>query len=252
MVERIIAITNQKGGVAKTTTTHNLGISLANRGNKVLVIDLDPQSNLTFALGIDLLTVKDTIVDLFQGMDVVKCIHGTDASDNLDVIPATLELALQENNMYSKTSRELILYRALKPILSFYDYVLLDCPPSLSLLTVNALSCATDVLIPVKTDELAYQGLQQLRDTVRDIKDLTNENLNTMGVVATFYEKRANDDNKVLNKLREKENVVAIIKRAVEVKEGVDKGKAVVETAPNGVSASAYKKLAYDIETGTI
>ena len=151
---KVIAIANQKGGVAKTTTTHNLGVALAAAGKKVLLIDLDSQASLTISVGLEPLEMQRTIVDVLKkdGAAISECIQRL--RDNLHIVTSIIDLAPMEMEMLSRASREKILDRALKPVKDNYDFILIDCPPQLSILTINALSCADGVLIPVKTDYL--------------------------------------------------------------------------------------------------
>ena len=180
---KVIAIANQKGGVAKTTTTHNLGVALAAKGKKVLLIDLDSQASLTISVGLEPLEMQHTIVDILKkdGVSTEKCIRPI--SERLHIITSIIDLAPMEMEMLSRASREKILDRALKQVKGNYDYILIDCPPQLSILTINALSCADKVIIPVKTDYLAYRGLTQLQDSVREIQELINPNLEIFGVI---------------------------------------------------------------------
>ena len=152
---KVIAIANQKGGVAKTTTTHNLGVALAAKGKRVLLIDLDSQASLTISVGLEPLEVKRTIVDVLRkdGVPVSECIE--QISDQLHIVTSIIDLAPMEMELLSRASREKILDRALRPVRGEYDFILVDCPPQLSILTINALSCADGVIIPVKTDYLA-------------------------------------------------------------------------------------------------
>ena len=218
---KVIAIANQKGGVAKTTTTHNLGAALAAAGKNVLLIDLDSQASLTISVGMEPLEV-----------------------------PKIIDLAPMEMEMLSRASREKILDRALKPIKDSYDYILIDCPPQLSILTINALSCADGVLIPVKTDYLAYRGLTQLQDSIREIQELINPELKVLGVIATLYDARVSDDKDILALLKEEYNLVGVVKRLAVAKKGIYDGLAVVEQAPSSEIAKEYTAIAKMIVNG--
>ena len=244
MRTEIIAIANQKGGVAKTTTTHNLGVALAEKGKKVLLIDLDSQASLTISLGIEPLEIKRTVVDMLKkkGVSIKECIYKVHT--NLDIVTSIIDLASMEVEMLSRASREKILDRAIKPIKNDYDYILIDCPPQLSILTINALSCADGVIIPVKTDYLAYRGLTQLNDSINEIKELINNKLKIYGIIATFYETRVKDDKEILEMLKNEYNLIGIIKKQVAAKKGIYDGMAAVQAVPESDISKEYVKIA--------
>ena len=241
---KVIAIANQKGGVAKTTTTHNLGVALAAKGKRVLLIDLDSQASLTISVGLEPLEVKRTIVDVLRkdGVPVSECIE--QISDQLHIVTSIIDLAPMEMELLSRASREKILDRALRPVRGEYDFILVDCPPQLSILTINALSCADGVIIPVKTDYLAYRGLTQLQDSIQEIQELINPELKVLGVIATLYEKRVADDNEILAALRKEYNLLGVIKRLAVAKKGIYDGLAVVEQTPGSEISIEYNKIA--------
>lgn len=241
---KVIAVANQKGGVAKTTTTHNLGVALAEKGKRVLLIDLDSQASLTISVGLEPLEMKRTIVDVLRkdGVPVRACIE--QLSDRLHMVASIIDLAPMEMELLSRASREKILDRALRPVRKDYDFILVDCPPQLSILTINALSCADGVIIPVKTDYLAYRGLTQLQDSIQEIQELMNPELRVLGVIATFYEKRAADDNEILAALRKEYPLLGVIKRLSVAKKGIYDGLAVVEQTPGSEISIEYKKIA--------
>ena len=241
---KVIAIANQKGGVAKTTTTHNLGVALAAKGKRVLLIDLDSQASLTISVGLEPLEVKRTIVDVLRkdGGPVNECIERI--SDRLHIVTSIIDLAPMEMELLSRASREKILDRALRPVRGEYDFILVDCPPQLSILTINALSCADGVIIPVKTDYLAYRGLTQLQDSIQEIQELINPELKVLGVIATLYEKRVADDNEILAALRKEYNLLGVIKRLAVAKKGIYDGLAVVEQTPGSEISIEYNKIA--------
>ena len=241
---KVIAIANQKGGVAKTTTTHNLGVALAAKGKRVLLIDLDSQASLTISVGLEPLEVKRTIVDVLRkdGVPVGECIERI--SDRLHIVTSIIDLAPMEMELLSRASREKILDRALRPVRGEYDFILVDCPPQLSILTINALSCADGVIIPVKTDYLAYRGLTQLQDSIREIQELINPELKVLGVIATLYEKRVADDNEILAALKREYNLLGVIKRLAVAKKGIYDGLAVVEQTPGSEISIEYNKIA--------
>lgn len=251
---KVIAVANQKGGVAKTTSTHNLGAALA-RDYKVLLIDFDSQASLTISLGFEPIEHENNIVTVLRDKKkkIRECI--LEIKPNLHVITSIIDLAQLEIEMLSRHSREKILERALGPIREEYDYILIDCPPQLSILTINALSCADSVLIPMKTDYLAYRGLDQLLTTIEDIRELVNPDLEIMGVLATLYEKIVTTDNEVLELLKEKDQEVrllGIIKKKAMVKKGLSDSLCVVEQYPQSDVAKEYIKVAQMISEGKI
>lgn len=245
-----IAFANQKGGVAKTTTTHNLGVAMAAAGKHVLMIDLDSQASLTISVGMEPLEAKHTIVDVLKKNSVPtgECIQ--QINDQLHIITSIIDLAPMEMEMLSRASRENILDRALKPVLEDYDFILIDCPPQLSILTINALSCADKVIIPVKTDYLAYRGLTQLHDSIKEIQELINPGLTVLGVIATLYDMRVSDDREILDLLKNEYNLLGIIKRLAAAKKGVYDGLAAVEQAPGSEIAKEYIAIANMIMSG--
>ena len=247
---KVIAIANQKGGVAKTTTTHNLGVALAARGKRVLMIDLDSQASLTISVGLEPLEIKRTIVDVLRkdGIPIMECVQ--QLSDRLHIVTSIIDLAPMEMEMLSRASREKILDRALKPVRADYDFILIDCPPQLSILTINALSCADGVLIPVKTDYLAYRGLTQLQDSIQEIQELINPDLKVIGVLATLHDTRVTVDREILGLLKKEYNLLVVVKRLAVAKKGIYDGLAVVEQAPKSEIATEYNAVAEMIISG--
>ena len=247
---KVIAIANQKGGVAKTTTTHNLGVALAAKGKRVLLIDLDSQASLTISVGMEPLEVERTIVDVLKkdGVPINECIE--QISERLHIVTSIIDLAPIEMELLSRASREKILDRALKPIRGDYDFILVDCPPQLSILTINALSCAEGVIIPTKTDYLGYRGLRQLYDSIQEIQELINPELEVLGVIATLYEKRVADDNEILSALKKEYNLLGVIKRLAVAKKGIYDGLAVVEQTPGSEISIEYNAIADMIIAG--
>lgn len=247
---KVIAVANQKGGVAKTTTTHNLGAAMAAAGKKVLLIDLDSQASLTISVGLEPLEMRRTIVDALKkgGVPIRDCIH--ELRDGLHIVASIIDLAPMEMELLSRASREKILDRALRPVRHEYDYILIDCPPQLSILTINALSCADGVLIPVKTDYLAYRGLTQLQDSIAEIRELVNPELKVLGVIATLYDTRVSDDRDILALLRKEYNLLGIVKRLAAAKKGVYDGLAAVEHSPSSEIASEYRAISEAIMSG--
>ena len=240
----VIALANQKGGVAKTTCAHNLGVALANKGKKVLIIDLDSQASLTISVGLEPLDIDDNIVAVLRknGKSITECINKI--KPNLSIVTSVIDLAQIEMEMMTRASREKILDRALAPVKNEYDFILIDCPPQLSILTVNALSSADAVIIPVKTDYLAYRGLTQLEETIEEIRELINPGLKNLGVIATMYEMRIKDDNEILKELQKEYKLLGVIKKLAVAKRGVYDGLSVVEQSPSSEIAAEYIKIA--------
>ena len=240
----VIAVANQKGGVAKTTCVHNLGVALSIKGKKVLLIDFDSQASLTISVGIEPLDIENNIVLTLKknGKPISGCI--TKLKPDLDIVTSIIDLAQIEMEMMTRASREKILDRVLSSIKKDYDYILIDCPPQLSILTINALSCADGVIIPVKTDYLAYRGLTQLEDTIAEIRELINPELKNLGVIATLYEMKIKDDKDILQELQKKFNVLGVVKKLALAKKGIYDGLSVIEQNPSSEIAVEYMKIA--------
>ena len=249
----VISIANQKGGVGKTTTTINLGVYLASKGKSVLLIDLDPQSNLTSGLGIladaDKETTK-TIYDILSGDNPATEAVLESKFENLSVIPAKIELAGAEIELVNTMSREMVLANALNEIKEKYDYILIDCPPSLGLLTINALAASDEAFIPVQAEYFALEGLGQLINTINIVKKRLNSRLEIGGVIMTMYDIRTNlskDVNgEVVNFFGDKV-FKTIIPRNVRLSEAPSHGKPILEYDSNSQGAIAYDNLAKEV-----
>ncbi len=225
-------------------------VALAAQGKRVLMIDLDSQASLTISVGLEPLEVEQTIVDVLrkEGLPLMECVQRL--SDRLHIVTSIIDLAPMEMELLSRASREKILDRALRPVREQYDFILIDCPPQLSILTINALSCADGVVIPVKTDYLAYRGLTQLQDSIQEIQELINPGLKVLGVIATLYDTRVADDREILALLRKEYNLLGVIKRLAVAKKGIYDGLAAVEQAPNSELAKEYVAIAEMIMSG--
>ena len=204
MNQTIIALSNQKGGTGKTTTCANLGVGLAQEGKKVLLVDMDPQASLTISLGYpqpDTLpvTVSDLIKKTIMEKPLEKAEGILHQAEGVDILPASIELAAMEQNLVSAISRETILRQILKEIGKPYDYILIDCTPSLGLLTLNALAAAHNIIIPVQTQYLPLKGMEQLLHTIHRVQKQINPEVKIEGVLLTMVDKRTNNDRDMSN-----------------------------------------------------
>lgn len=240
---KIIVVANQKGGVCKTTTACNVGKALANMGCKVLDIDLDPQANLTISLGREPYEFDSCIVDVMRYPDTITS-HIYNVASNFELIPSNLELAGLEMELVQKTARETILKRALKCIDGVYDYILIDCPPQLSILTINALAAADFVVVPCKTDYLSYRGLDLLMHTIEDIKTLVNPDIKLLGIVGTLYDGRYKDHKEVVEVIKENYSLLGITKMAAVATKGIYEGVPVVDYKRKCEISQEYMRLA--------
>ena len=244
----VITLANQKGGVGKTTTSVNLGACLAETGQRVLLIDLDPQGNATSGLGVEKQNIKQSIYDVLINEVPLEDVIQKTSHVGVDIAPTTIALSGAEVELTNLMARETRLKDSFGEIRQKYDFILIDCPPQLSILTINALSACDRVIIPCKTDYLSYRGLEQLEDTIDAVRNEVNRNLKVLGIIATLYEQRVKDDRDVLEFLKEKGTVIATVKKRAIAKKGIYSGMAVVEQDAKNDIALAYKKVCDIIE----
>nr|WP_138996488.1 ParA family protein [Rhodococcus zopfii] len=248
---KIIAMCNQKGGVGKTTSTINLGASLAEYGRRVLLVDLDPQGALSAGLGVahhDLdLTVHNLLVEPRVGIDDVLM---RTRVEGLDLLPSNIDLSAAEIQLVSEVGREQALGRALYPVLDRYDYVLVDCQPSLGLLTVNALACADSVIIPMECEFFSLRGLALLNDTVAKVRDRLNPRLTVGGIVVTMFDARTLHAREVMSRVVEVFGDLvydSVVNRTVKFPETSVAGEPITTWAPKSGGAESYRALAREV-----
>lgn len=247
---RVIAIINQKGGVGKSTTSVNLAAALGKKEKRVLVVDFDPQGNTTSGFGIDKEDLDHCIYDaLLYDYPAEKLIQNT-TNGNVKVVPATIQLAGAEIELVSAMARETRLKDLLEPIKGEYDFVFIDCPPSLGLLTINALAAADSVLIPIQCEYYALEGVTKLLESMRMVKERINRGLETFGVLMTMYDSRTTLSNQVVQEVRNYFGDLTFntcIPRSVRVSEAPSFGMPVVDYEPNNKGSLAYMALADEV-----
>jgi len=250
---RVLAIANQKGGVGKTTTAVNLGAALAESGTRTLVIDLDPQGNASTGLGLTVPELETTMYDVILGHAALEdCIEPTSVR-NLFVAPASLDLAGAEIELVTAMSRELRLKRALEPVTSDYEYILIDCPPSLGLLTVNALAAAAEVLVPIQCEYYALEGLGQLMNNVELVRKNLNPTLEVSTIVLVMYDARTTLAEDVATEVRGHfgEKVAqTVVPRTVRLSEAPSFGQPITTFDSRSRGAKAYRALAKEVMDG--
>lgn len=243
---RVIAVANQKGGVAKTTTVASLGTAFAELGQRVLLVDLDPQACLTFSLGIDPEDLELSVHHvLTKGVPVTEVLATTE--DGVDLLPATIELARAEADLLTRTGREYVIRSVVEELDGEYDWILLDCPPSLGVLTVAALTAATGVLIPLQCETLSHRGVGQLLDTVHDVRRFTNRELEVWGVLPTLYDGRTTHARAVLENISTTYDLAVIeppIPKSIRFAEAPAAGRSILTTSRTNKGAEAYRAVA--------
>lgn len=247
---KVIAIANQKGGVGKTTTAVNLSSCLAHKGKKVLVIDIDPQGNTTSGLGIDKKSIQKSIYDVIINDEKIENALTTTAIDNLKLCPSNIQLAGAEVELVSVFSRETRMKMALADVKKAYDFIIIDCPPSLGLLTINSLTAADTILVPIQCEYYALEGLSQLMNTVKLVQRHLNPALDVEGVVLTMFDARTNLSIQVVEEVKKYfRNKVyrTIIPRNVRLSEAPSFGLPIILYDPKSKGAECYLELAEEV-----
>jgi chromosome partitioning protein len=253
-VARVLAIANQKGGVAKTTTAHALGYALTELGRRVLLVDLDPQACLTFSVGLNPDGIDRSLHDVFvRKMKVADARRPVDAIEGLDIVPSTIDLAGSEVHLLTRTAREHVLARALQPVAEEYDFIVIDCPPSLGILTINGLTAAAEVLIPLQCEALSHRGVGQLLETVEDVKMFANADLRVRGVVATMFDGRTLHGRSVLDDMGKRYGLDVIgppVRKSIRFAEAPGMSRCILQHAPTSQGAEAYRAIARIVDSG--
>lgn len=249
-MERIIAIANQKGGVGKTTTAINLSASLASLGKKVLAIDMDPQGNMSSGLGVDKNEVEKTVYDLIIGnIGIEECIY-EEVIENLDVLPSNIDLSAAEIELIGVDNKEYILRDEVNKVKEKYDFIIIDCPPALSMLTINAMTTSDSVLVPIQCEYYALEGLSQLIHTIELVQERLNPELEIEGVVFTMYDARTNLSLQVVENVKDNLNqniYKTIIPRNVRLAEAPSYGMPINLYDPKSKGTESYLLLAEEV-----
>jgi chromosome partitioning protein len=245
---RAIAFANQKGGVAKTTTALSIAAALAEMERRVLAVDMDPQGALTYSMGVDPDTLDETVNDvLIRKLPIEKVL----VSREVDLVPANIDLAGAEAVLLAKTGREYALERALRDVHRTYDYILIDCPPSLGILTINGLTAAKEMVVPLQCEALSHRGVGQLLETLEDIRHFTNPDLAMLGVIPTMFDGRSNHAKEVLADVGTRYQVhvfAPAVRKSIRFAEASRAGRSIIAQAPKHPGAAAYRELARQID----
>ena len=247
---RIIAIANQKGGVGKTTTAINLSACLADKGKKVLAVDMDPQGNMTSGLGLDKEFLEKTVYDMIIGESDIEEVLQKETMENLDVLPTNIDLSAAEIELIDVENKEFIVRNSIQKIRDNYDFVIIDCPPSLSMLTINAMTTADSVLVPIQCEYYALEGLSQLIHTVELVKDRLTPDLEIEGVVFTMYDARTNLSLQVVENVKDnlQQNIYkTIIPRNIRLAEAPSYGMPINQYDPKSAGSESYMRLADEV-----
>jgi chromosome partitioning protein len=247
-VADVLAVANQKGGVAKTTTVHSLGVASAELGRRTLIIDLDPQACLTYSCGFDPDGLARSLHDVFlrrNGLEeVMMPVPGVEW---LQLVPASIDLAGSEVHLLTRTGREHVLQRALQAERDRFDLVLIDCPPSLGVLTINGLTAADSVLVPLQCEALSHRGVGQLLETIEDVRTFANGDLSVRGIVATMYDDRTRHARHILDEVETRYGIPVLqppVRKSIRFAEAPARGKSILQHAPSSPGAIAYRELA--------
>jgi chromosome partitioning protein len=248
---KVLALCNQKGGVGKTTSTINLGAALTEFGRRVLIVDFDPQGALSVGLGMPAHVLERTIYNVIieRSISIHDAIIGTGV-EGMDLLPSNIDLSAAEVQLVAEVGREHTLVRALRPVVDVYDYILIDCQPSLGLLTVNALAAADGVLIPLECEYFSMRGVALLTDTIEKVRERLNPRLEITGILATMYDPRTLHSREVMARVVERFGDIvfdAVINRTVRFPETTVAGAPITVWAPRSAGAQAYRQLAREV-----
>ena len=249
-MSKIIAIANQKGGVGKSTTAINLSSCLAEKGKKILLIDMDPQGNTTSGYGIEKNAEENTLYELIFGNTTLQETIKKEVLDHLDLIPSNINLSASEIELFELEEKEYVLKKILDPIKDEYDYIIIDCPPSLSMLTINALCAADSVLVPIQCEYYALEGLTQLIQTIEMVKDRLNNSLKIEGILFTMFDVRNNLSIQVVENVKanlDQRIYNTVIPRNVRLAEAPSYGMPINIYDPKSTGTESYRKLAEEI-----